>query len=219
VALLWAAQVQLGQLHLAQLRARCDELLSNPLVLPAYPRYLSGFVHALELAPGLAGFVVEAISQAFTRLPDPVLLPWLPTLIITLKASAADLAPLLIREADRIFPSRLAALDEWVSPWLADESLPVAPRAARGRGVPLLAAHPAACDAVARLLDCEGTWETDVTPHGAVLVGHTHLNTGQSRHHTDIVPGPQIGRCLGDQFTSVSGAVLFQRCSTLASFQ
>jgi hypothetical protein len=172
VALLWAAQVQLGHLSRAELRARCDELLDNPLVLPAYPRYLSGFVHALEPVPSLADFVVEAVSHAFARLPDPVLLPWLPTLITTLKAGGADLVSPLIREAGRIFPSRLAALDEWVPPWLAEEIVPISARAPRGRGVPLLAAHPATCDAVASLLGCEGTWETaDAAPQSAALVG------------------------------------------------
>jgi hypothetical protein len=170
VALLWAAQVQLGTLSRAALRTRCDELLDNPLVLPAYPRYLSGFVHALEPAPGLADFVVEAVSNAFARLPDPVLLPWLPTLISTLKAGGADLAPLLIREAGRIFPGRLAALDEWVPPWLAEDTAPVARRTRQSSGVALLAVHPATCDAVATLLGCEGTWETGESP-GSVLLG------------------------------------------------
>lgn len=98
-ALLWAAQVQLGTLSRAELRHRCDALLDNPLVVPAYPRYLSGFVHALEPVPGLADVVVEAVSNAFGRLPDAVLLPWLPLLITTLRSGAAELAPLLIREA------------------------------------------------------------------------------------------------------------------------
>lgn len=158
VALRWAAQVQLGQLSRAELRARCDELLDNPLVLPAYPRYLSGFVQALLPAPGLADFVVEAVSNAFGRLPDPVLLPWLPTLITTLRSSGAELAPLLIREAGRVFPSRLAALDEWVPPWLAQPALP-APAARSAGGVALLAAYPATCDAVANVLGCEEIWE------------------------------------------------------------
>jgi hypothetical protein len=173
VALLWAAQVQLGHLSRAELRARCDELLGNPLVLPAYPRYLSGFVHALEPAPGLADFVVEAVSNAFGRLPDPVLLPWLPTLITTLRAGGAELAPLLIREAGRVFPGRLPALDEWVPPWLAQPE-PVAPvrRASGGQGAALLTAHPATCDALATLLGCDGTWETaDPDPGGAALAG------------------------------------------------
>lgn len=172
-ALLWAAQVQLGHLSRANLRARCDELLGNPLVVPAYPRYLSGFVHAPEPVPGLTDFVVEAVSNAFGRLPDPVLLPWLPTLITTLRSGGAELAPLLVREAGRIFPGRLAALDEWVPPWRAQpEAVHAARRADGSRGCALLAAHPVACDAVASLLGCDGTWETvDPGPPGAALAG------------------------------------------------
>jgi len=152
-ALLWAAKTQLGTLTRADLRARFDELLGNPLVVPAYPRYLSGLVYALEPVPALAGFVVEAVSNAFGRLPDPVLLPWLPTLITTIRSEGAELAPLLIREAGRLFPGRLPALDAWVPPW-RDQPAPASPRAARGipQGVALLTAHPATCDAVAGLL-------------------------------------------------------------------
>ncbi|MFD5773852.1 DUF5682 family protein [Streptomyces fungicidicus] len=168
-ALLWAAQVQLGTLSRAALRERCGELLDNPLVVPAYPRYLSGFVHALEPVPGLADVVVEAVSNAFGRLPDAVLLPWLPLLITTLRSGAADLAPLLIREAGRIFPGRLAALDAWVPPWRTPETDPFAavprtPAPDAPRGAALLAAHPAACDAVAGLLGCDGGWAPSGVP-------------------------------------------------------
>ncbi|MCX4734255.1 DUF5682 family protein [Streptomyces sp. NBC_01363] len=174
-ALLWAAQVQLGRLSREDLRARCDELLSNPLVVPAYPRYLSGFLYALDPVPSLTDFVVEAVSNAFGRLPDPVLLPWLPTLITTLRSGGAELAPLLIREAGRTFPGRLAALDAWVPPWRA-QSEPEAAHPIRhaegGHGCTLLAAHPATCDAVASLLGCEGTWGTaDSGPAGVALTG------------------------------------------------
>ena len=175
-ALLWAAQVQLGTLSRGALRERCDELLDNPLVVPAYPRYLSGFVHALEPVPGLADVVVEAVSNAFGRLPDAVLLPWLPLLITTLRSGAADLAPLLIREAGRIFPGRLAALDAWVPPWRTPETDPFAavlrtPAPDAPRGAALLAAHPAACDAVAALLGCDGGWTPPgvPAPPGAAL--------------------------------------------------
>ncbi|OEJ43256.1 hypothetical protein AR457_03295 [Streptomyces agglomeratus] len=174
-ALLWAAQVQLGRLSRADLRAKCDELLANPLVVPAYPRYLSGFVQALEPVPGLTDFVVEAVSNAFGRLPDPVLLPWLPTLITTLRSGGGELAPLLIREAGRIFPGRLAALDEWVPPWRAQlepAAAHPARRAAGGHDCTLLAAHPATCDAMASLLGCDSTWETAIPgPRGAALAG------------------------------------------------
>ncbi|MFG2296026.1 hypothetical protein [Streptomyces sp. NPDC048603] len=173
-ALLWAARTHLGRLSRAELRAMCDELLGNPLVVPAYPRYLSGFVQALEPVPGLADFVVEAVSNAFGRLPDPVLLPWLPTLIGTLRAGGADLAPLLVREAGRIFPARLAELDAWVPPWrepAGPEHVRPARRAERGPAGALLAAHPAACDAVAALLGCEGSWEpSGGDPAGAALL-------------------------------------------------
>ncbi|MFF4873037.1 hypothetical protein [Streptomyces sp. NPDC000961] len=162
-ALLWAARVRLGTLSREELRARCDDLLASPLVVPSYPRYLSGFVHALEPVPGLADVVVEAVSKAFGRLPDSVLLPWLPVLITTLRSNAGDLAPLLIREAGRIFPARLPALDAWIPPWRRP---PAAPRAARPgpaaadapRGAALLPAHPATCDALAELLGCTEEW-------------------------------------------------------------
>ncbi|MEU0228120.1 hypothetical protein ABZ177_27715 [Streptomyces sp. NPDC006284] len=170
-ALLWAAQVQLGTLSRAQLRERCDELLANPLVVPSYPRYLSGFVHALEPVPGLADVVVEAVSNAFARLPDAVLLPWLPLLITTMRSGAAELAPLLIREAGRIFPGRLAALDAWVPPWRTPAAAPVLRRAGAEepgpRGAALLPAHPATCDAVAELLGCSGEWAQPGAPTGA----------------------------------------------------
>jgi len=167
VALLWAANHLLGLLSLAELRRRCDELLANPLVLPAFPHYLSGFVQALEPAPGLAPFVVEVLSNAFARLPDPVLLPWLPTLITTLKEQAPELVPVLVREAGRTFPGSLAAVDGWTPPWSAAPAAgPGQPRSmpAGGPVAELIAAHPDATDAVAALLGCDGEW---LLPGGA----------------------------------------------------
>lgn len=162
VALHWAARHQLGLLPLAELRSRCDALLANPLVVPAFPQYLSGFVQALEPVPGLAPFVVEVMSNAFARLPDPVLLPWLPALITTLRDQAHELVPTLVREAGRTFPGSLAAVDAWVPPWLGRPT-PTVPAASAvalaGPVVDLLAAHPATCDAVAALLGCDGGWQ------------------------------------------------------------
>ncbi|MFE5515499.1 hypothetical protein ACFQ9J_33770 [Streptomyces sp. NPDC056529] len=161
-ALLWAAQVRIGTLSREELRARCDDLLADPLVVPSYPRYLSGFVHALEPVPGLADVVVEAVSNAFGRLPDAVLLPWLPVLVTTLRSNAADLAPLLIREAGRIFPARLPALDSWIPPWRLPAAPPrtarPGPATAAPRGAALLPAHPATCRALAELLGCAEEW-------------------------------------------------------------
>lgn len=168
VALLWAAQVQLGTLTRAHLRDRCAALLGNPLALPSYPQYLSGFVHALEPAPGLVDFVVEAMSNAFAQLPDPLLLPWLPTLISTLRARGAQLVPVLVRAAGRLFPARLSALDEWVPPWLTQHDPAPVRASTAGTGSALLAAHPATCDAAAHLLGCAGPWRT--APDGVALL-------------------------------------------------
>lgn len=170
VALLWAAQHQLGLLPLAELRARTDDLL-GPLVVSALPRYLTGFLHALEPVPQLAPFVVEILSRAFGRLPDRVLLPWLPTLISTLRTHAPDLVPVLTREAGRTFPGGLAEIDSWVPPWEA-----TAPAAAAGAMTAvvdvrsgaagaLLARHPDTADGVASLLGVAGGWtEPEVDP-------------------------------------------------------
>ncbi|WP_037604183.1 DUF5682 family protein [Streptacidiphilus rugosus] len=183
VALLWAAQVQLGRLSRAELRGRCDELLGNPLVLPTYPRYLSGLVHALEPVPGLTDLAVEAISNAFARLPDPVLLPWLPTLITTLRAGGAEFAPLLVREAGRIFPGHLPSLDTWVPPWRLPTPTPAPqrPRPAHDPGSTLLAAHPATCNATALLLGCDAPWASaaPAAPAGALLMEH-HPTTAEA---------------------------------------
>jgi hypothetical protein len=175
VALLWAARSQLGLLPLAELRSKCDELLANPLVIPAFPQYMSGFVQALEPAPALAPLVVEVMSKAFARLPDAVLLPWLPKLITTLREQAHELVPVLVREAGRTFPAGLSAVDAWVPPWKAQsvrpEATPGSVPAHAGPVAELLAAHPAACDAVAALLGHDVEWRQAV-----------HL-TGEADHH------------------------------------
>ncbi|BCJ40092.1 hypothetical protein GCM10010168_29500 [Actinoplanes ianthinogenes] len=180
IALLWAARNQLGDLSSADLRDRVDELLGNPLVVPAFPQYVSGFVQALDPVPRLAPFVVETLSKAFGRLPDPVLLPWLPNLIRTLKQQAAELVPVLTREAGRTFPGTLPAIDAWTPPWLARRpSAPAAGAAAEqipatGPAGALLAGHPATADAVAGLLGCTGEWSAaaDIaeSPGPAVLL-------------------------------------------------
>ncbi|MGI8335839.1 DUF5682 family protein [Actinomadura scrupuli] len=172
VALLWAARSQVGLLPLAELRSRCDELLANPLVVPAIPLYLSGFVQALEPAPALAPFVVEAMSKAFARLPDTVLLPWLPKLITTLRDQAHELVPVLVREAGRTFPAALPAIDAWSPPWAARSAPPVPDAAgdpvfSSSQAVAeLVAAQPAACDAVAGLFGYDTGWRPTMDPAG-----------------------------------------------------
>jgi hypothetical protein len=168
VALLWAANNQLGLLPLAELRERCDALLGNPLVVPSFPQYLSGFVQALEPAPVLSGFVVELLSKAFARLPDRVLLPWLPTLITTFKQQAGELVPVLIREAARTFPATLPAVDAWTPPWEAGPA-PTSAVTSQPAGpvTDLLRTHPEPLNALAALLGCPAEWQDDPPAPGA----------------------------------------------------
>ncbi|WP_433330308.1 DUF5682 family protein [Spirillospora sp. CA-294931] len=179
VALHWAALNQLGLLPLSDLRAECDALLANPLVIPAFPQYLSGFVQALEPAPALAPFVVEVMSKAFGRLPDTVLLPWLPKLITTLRDHAAELVPVLVREAGRTFPGTLPALDAWTPPWnQTPRPNQPTPQPTSGPATDLLATHPATCDAVANLLDIAPTWQSTTTSEvPAFLTRHPETTT------------------------------------------
>ncbi|WP_017625311.1 DUF5682 family protein [Nocardiopsis chromatogenes] len=188
VALLWAARHRLGALTRDELRARCAELLDNPLVVPSYPRYLSGFAQALGPVPELAPFVVEAVSEAFARLPDRVLLPWLPVLVETLRKDAGPMMAALVREAGRTFPGRLGALDAWTPPWARAQGPggdgPGAAPPGSGGGGPaaeLLDRHRASGDAVAAVLGVEGVWSSpgageggDASPgaqEAAALVG------------------------------------------------
>ncbi|MEU5877079.1 hypothetical protein [Spirillospora sp. NPDC047279] len=166
VALLWAAKTQLGLMTMADLRSRCDELLGNPLVVPTFPQYMSGFVQALEPAPTLAPFMVEVLSKAFARLPDHVLLPWLPKLITTLRDDARELVPVLVREAGRTFPAALPAVDTWTPPWSTRPAAPTQPAPESGPVTTLLRAHPSTCDAITTLLGMNGDWQEDVQASG-----------------------------------------------------
>ncbi|MFI0480935.1 DUF5682 family protein [Actinomadura sp. 9N215] len=160
VALLWAAESQLGLLPLADLRQRCDELLDNPMLVGAFPQYLSGFVQALDAVPSLSPLVVELLSKAFARLPDTILLPWLPRLITTLKDQAAEMLPVLIREADRTFPATLPAVDTWTPPWTPSPKPPEPQRAAPTNTAiaTFLATHHEPVSAIATLLGHDPSW-------------------------------------------------------------
>ncbi|MET9342659.1 DUF5682 family protein [Nonomuraea sp. NPDC003804] len=180
VALLWTAKFQLGLLSMADLRALTADLLDNPLIVPSVPLYVSGFVQALESAPALTSFVVEVLSGAFGRLPDDVLIPWLPKLIAALRKEAPELVPVLVREAGRTFPGTLAAVDAWVAPWSAQAAPAVPAAVAAGPVGELLAAHPAATDALAALLGCSGEWQQSGGP--PVAEGNPEVATLLAAH-------------------------------------
>jgi hypothetical protein len=196
VALLWAVRHQLGMLTLGELRQRAHELLANPLVVPKFPLYLSGFIQALEPVPSLNSFVVELLSTAFARIPDPVLLPWMPTLIKTLREEAAELMPMLVREAGRTFPAGLSVVDSFVPPWSARRpALARAVAHASSNALPLLHAHSAATNALAGLLDITTDW---ATPPDASSSSHSDTNAG-SRFTIGVTAEPPAAKSLASK--------------------
>jgi hypothetical protein len=165
IGLLWAAELVLKLREVSSIRAFFDELLENPLALASFPSYINGFLLALKFTSQVVRLVVELLSRAFERLPDGVLMPWMPGLVMTLRPHIDSVLPNLLKEASLCFPTSLAALKAWQPPW------EVAPAPAKPAASPtverspaeaavhaLLASAPASTDALAQLLGVEGTW-------------------------------------------------------------
>jgi hypothetical protein len=117
IALLWAAEWLLGLRDQDSIRLFVDKTLSNPLTLAAFPAYVQGFLRALHFTPLITKIVVEIISKALGQLPDEILYPWLPNLVMGLRPHAHTLVPVLLKEADSSFPKRVAELESWLFPW------------------------------------------------------------------------------------------------------
>lgn len=171
-ALLWSAEWLLGLREMETLQAFFDELIDNPLRLPALPDYCSGFLLALSFTPLVAGLVVELISKAFERLPDAILMPWMPSLIMSLKPHVGSVLPTLLKEARASYPAHLDELDDWTLPWerkrrkrsdpqaqpqTTASALELRPEEAAARA--MLLAHRASTEGQARHLDQPLAWQ------------------------------------------------------------
>ncbi|WP_165252584.1 hypothetical protein [Paludisphaera soli] len=172
LALLWSAECVLRLRDVAGLRERFDALTDSELTLPALPEYLEGLLLALVFTPLVGGLTVELLSKAFERLPDRLLMPWMPKLLRMLRPHADAALPVLIKEAAAVFPRGLDALVDWRPPWSrndpAREAIPATPAGAaaarRSLGpveraaAALLHAHPATTEAVAATLGVPAVW-------------------------------------------------------------
>ena len=181
IALRWAAQWILGQRTEDEIRADFQHLLHSQLLLPAFPEYMAGFLLALEFTPRISRLAVEFLSRAFAALPDEVLVPWLPKLVVTLRPLGSGVMQTLVKEAGLAFPRELGKLEAWEFAW--DRSVPAAPPPVpktRSEAKPtskattaapavsrspaelavatLLRAEPATLDALAGLLGVPATW-------------------------------------------------------------
>ncbi|HZF52172.1 MAG TPA: DUF5682 family protein [Polyangiaceae bacterium] len=172
IGLLWSAEWLLGIRDIGQIRAFLDEVLSNVMMLPAFPSYIGGFLLALGFTPLVGRLVVELLSKAFERLPDEVLMPWMPSLLMGLRPLGADLVATLVKEASACFPAKLNALGGWKAPWeesadpVAEEAAGGAAEAPRGAALgpeeasarALCAAHPAMANALAAIFGEAPAW-------------------------------------------------------------
>jgi hypothetical protein len=166
LGLLWSAEWVLGLRTVEQIREFFDHLFENRLAVAAFPGYINGFLLALKFTSLVVRVVVELMSRAFERLPDTVLMPWLPGLLASLRPHMATVLPTLLKEASGSFPGSLKALGTWQPPWEAKCAPAAAPAATptaqrtgpEGAVHALLAENPSATNALAKLVGVEGSW-------------------------------------------------------------
>ena len=165
-ALLWSAECVLQLRDLSSLRTHFDEVLDNELTVGSLPEYLSGFLLALSFTPLVSALTVELMSKTFERLPDQILMPWLPKLLMMLRPHAGTALPTLIKEAAASFPGSAAALEDWTPPWERTAQQKTTQRAAVSGGttagdpavLELLHAQISTTDALARSLGLSTQW-------------------------------------------------------------
>jgi len=182
LALLWSAECMLRLREISSLRAQLDAVSDNELTLPVLPEYLEGLLLALVFTPLVGTLCVELLSKAFERLPDRLLMPWLPKLLMMLRPFSDTALPVLLKEASALFPAQLEALDHWQAPWhrvatkLSQDTGPASETTmagCRARGGParrgpqveaaaqLLSAHPATTNALASAMGLSADWRLD----------------------------------------------------------
>ncbi|MCB9704087.1 MAG: hypothetical protein H6711_19520 [Myxococcales bacterium] len=177
IALHWAAEWIVGLRTEDQIREEFLHLMENPLLLPAFPEYMAGFLLALEFTPRITRIAVELLTRAFGRLPDEVLVPWMPTLVVTLRPLGGQLMQTLVKEAGLAFPRGLGELAGWEFAW--ERQLPAVSEPAKGAQesahqgavgpaqelspeeaslADLLRHHPMSLDALATRLGIDAGW-------------------------------------------------------------
>ncbi|MGB0387201.1 MAG: DUF5682 family protein [Ardenticatenaceae bacterium] len=174
IGLLWSAEWLLKLRTIEQMRDFFDNVLTNPLLMPALPEHVNGFILALHFAPRIARFVVELISHLFGSVPDHILMPWLPSLILRLRPHG-EILQTLIKEASRSYPNSLRDLEHRQTRWhkaktsaQAPAQAEIAPKIEYSQSESavrtLLFTTPATTNALARLLGVqELAWQKEIT--------------------------------------------------------
>jgi hypothetical protein len=209
LGLLWSAEWVLGLRKVEQIREFFDHLFENRLALAAFPGYVSGFLLALKFTSLVVRLVVELLSRAFERLPDSVLMPWMPGLIMALRGHVDSVLPNLMKEASNCFPPTLAALRDWRPPWQAVPAATAPTVEAKAASVErgpeeaavfaLLAEHPATTDALARLLGVEPAWSraAPAVAGAAPTPASGSVSPDEKGAHGLLAEHPQTAAALG----------------------
>lgn len=169
LGLLWTTELLLGLRTIEQIREFLNHVLNNEMQIAAFPDYLNGFILALNFAPRIGQLVVELLSKLFASVPDSVLLPWLPSLILRLRPHT-QILQVLLKEAAKIFPQNLSDFDQWQPSW-ATKVEDFQPKTSEKQPTPALSDREMevrqllfntrqTTEALAQLLDVENvTWE------------------------------------------------------------
>jgi len=168
IGLLWTSEWLLNLRTLDEIREFFNHVLTNPLMTPAFPNYLNGFLLSLSFTQRITNFIVELLSKVFGNVPDEILMPWLPGLILRLRF-CGNIVLALIKEASASFPNSLRDFEHWQEPWL--EQKPAEKKKERVSTIELseqekkvrslLFTAPETTNALAGLLGIEATWQHD----------------------------------------------------------
>jgi hypothetical protein len=201
LALLWSAECVLQLRDLTSLRGFFDHLLDNELTLPSLPEYLGGFLLSLAFTPLVSGLTVELMSKAFERLPDRVLMPWLPKLIMMLRPHAGAALPTLMKEAAAVYPGTLQALETWQPPWQSPPAAESQPSPGEGivevsqsdrKAQALLRRFPETTNAIASSLGVSPSWRS-ATPRPPAIAGDDEV-AKLLAHHPATLQAVTSGR-------------------------
>lgn len=177
IGLLWTTEWLLTLRKLEEIREFFNDVINNEMLIKSFPEYLNGFILSLTFAPRISKFVVELLSKLFATVPDKILLPWLPGLILKLRPHAQILQA-LIKEASNNFPKNLSGFNHWVPAW-SKPQLEIKEQVNRVEAAPTLSEnelkireflfnYPATTNALAKLLGIENlTWQENLETHQA----------------------------------------------------
>ncbi|BAY30217.1 hypothetical protein NIES2107_20610 [Nostoc carneum NIES-2107] len=175
IGLLWTTEWLLTLRKLEEIREFFNDVINNEMLIKSFPEYLNGFILSLTFAPRISKFVVELLSKLFATVPDKILLPWLPSLILKLRPHAQILQA-LIKEASSNFPKNLAGFNSWVPAWSKPQS-EIKEQVKQVEAAPTLSENelkireflfnsPATTNALAKLLGIENlTWQENLETH------------------------------------------------------